>query len=171
MAIAEALLPEFDQEAAGVRRTLERVPADKFEWRPHEKSMTMISLAGHLANLPQWATLTMAADELDTTPGGEPMPPPPVPASVEELVATFDRHAAEARAAIAGASDAEFMKPWSMLNNGTVMMTLPKAAVIRSFVMNHLIHHRAQLGVYLRLNDVPVPSIYGPSADETPPGF
>jgi uncharacterized damage-inducible protein DinB len=171
MAIAEAFLPEFDQEAAGVRRTLERVPADKFEWRPHEKSGTMIWLAGHLANLPQWATLTMAADELDLAPGGEPMPLPPTPASVEELVATFDRHAAEARAAIAGASDAEFMTPWSLLNNGTVLMTLPKAAVIRSFVMNHLIHHRAQLGVYLRLNDVPVPSIYGPSADEAPPGF
>jgi uncharacterized damage-inducible protein DinB len=171
MAIAEAFLPEFDQEAAGVRRTLERVPADKFEWRPHEKSGTMIWLAGHLANLPQWATLTMAADELDLAPGGEPMPLPPTPASVEELVATFDRHAAEARAAIAGASDAEFMTPWSLLNNGTVLMTLPKAAVVRSFVMNHLIHHRAQLGVYLRLNDVPVPSIYGPSADEAPPGF
>ena len=171
MAIAEALLPEFDQEAAGVRRTLERVPADKFEWRPHEKSGTMIWLAGHLANLPQWATLTMAADELDLAPGGEQMPLPPTPASVEDLVATFDRHAAEARAAIAAASDADFMKSWSLLNNGTVLMTLPKAAVIRSFVMNHLIHHRAQLGVYLRLNDVPVPSIYGPSADEAPPGF
>ena len=171
MAIAEALLPEFDQEAAGVRRTLERVPADKFEWRPHEKSGTMIWLAGHLANLPQWAKLTMAADELDLAPGGEQMPMPPTPASVDELVATFDRHAAEARAAIAAASDADFMKPWSLLNNGTVLMTLPKAAVIRSFVMNHLIHHRAQLGVYLRMNDVPVPSIYGPSADEAPPGF
>ena len=171
MAIAEALLPEFDQEAAGVRRTLERVPADKFEWRPHEKSMTMIGLAGHIANLPQWARLTMEADELDTAPGGEPMTPPPAPASVDELVATFDRHAAAARAALAAASDADFMKPWSLLRNGTVLMTLPKAAVIRSFVMNHLVHHRAQLGVYLRMNDVPVPSIYGPSADEAPPGF
>ncbi len=171
MAIAEVLLPEFDQEAAGVRRTLERVPADKFEWRPHEKSGTMIWLAGHLANLPQWAVLTMADDELDLAPGGESMPLPPTPVSVDDLVATFDRHAAAARAALAAASDADFMKPWSLLNNGTVLMTLPKAAVIRSFVMNHLIHHRAQLGVYLRMNDVPVPSIYGPSADEAPPGF
>lgn len=171
MAIAEALLPEFDQEAAGVRRTLERVPADKFEWRPHEKSGTMIWLAGHLANLPQWATLTMGSDDLDLAPGGEPMPLPPTPASVDELVATFDRHAAAARAALAAASDADFMRQWRLLNNGTVLMTLPKAAVIRSFVMNHLIHHRAQLGVYLRMNDVPVPSIYGPSADEAPPGF
>ena len=171
MAIAEALLPEFDQEAAGVRRTLERVPADKFDWRPHEKSGTMIWLAGHLANLPAWAPLTIGQDELDLAPGGESMPQAPEPASVEELVATFDRHAAAARAAIAGASDEELMKPWSLLSNGQVLMTLPKAAVIRSFVMNHLIHHRAQLGVYLRLNDVPVPSIYGPSADENPMGF
>ena len=171
MAIAEALLPEFDQEAAGVRRTLERVPADKFDWRPHEKSGTMIWLAGHLANLPSWAPLTIGQDELDLAPGGESMPQAPEPASVEELVATFDRHAAAARAAIAGASDAELMKPWSLLSNGQVLMTLPKAAVIRRFVMNHLIHHRAQLGVYLRMNDVPVPSIYGPSAYENPMGL
>lgn len=171
MAIAEALLPEFDQEAAGVRRTLERVPADKFDWRPHEKSGTMIWLAGHLANLPSWAVLTIEQDTLDLAPGGKPMPAPPEPATVGELVATFDREAAAARAAIAGAADDALMKPWTLLRNGTALMTLPKAAVVRSFVMNHLIHHRAQLGVYLRMNDVAVPSIYGPSADEAPPGF
>lgn len=171
MAIAEALLPEFDQEAAGVRRTLERVPADKFDWRPHEKSGTMIWLAGHLANLPSWAVLTIEQDTLDLEPGGKPMPAPPTPATVDELVATFDRQAAAARAAIAGAADAALVKPWTLLRNGTALMTLPKVAVVRSFVMNHLIHHRAQLGVYLRMNDVAVPSIYGPSADEAPPGF
>ncbi len=171
MAIAEALLPEFDQEAAGVRRTLERVPADKFDWRPHEKSGTMIWLAGHLANLPSWAVLTIEQDTLDLEPGGRPMPAPPTPATVEELVATFDRQAAAARAAIAGAADDALVKPWTLLRNGAALMTLPKVAVVRSFVMNHLIHHRAQLGVYLRMNDVPVPSIYGPSADEAPPGF
>ena len=171
MAIAEALLPEFDQEAAGVRRTLERVPADKFDWRPHEKSGTMIWLAGHLANLPSWAVLTIEQDTLDLAPGGKPMPAPPTPATVGELVATFDREAAAARAAIAGAADDALMKPWTLLRNGAALMTLPKAAVVRSFVMNHLIHHRAQLGVYLRMNDVAVPSIYGPSADEAPPGF
>lgn len=171
MAIAEALLPEFDQEAAGVRRTLERVPADKFDWRPHEKSGTMIWLAGHLANLPSWAVLTIEQDTLDLAPGGKPMPAPPEPATVGELVATFDREAAAARAAIAGAADDALRKPWTLLRNGTALMTLPKVAVVRSFVMNHLIHHRAQLGVYLRMNDVAVPSIYGPSADEAPPGF
>ena len=171
MAISEALLPEFDQEAAGVRKTLERVPEDKFDWKPHPKSGSMIWLAGHLANLPSWGTLTVNQDQLDMNPGGKPMEPPPAPASTAELVATFDRTSAEARAAIAAASDAELMKPWTLLSNGTVLFSLPKVAVLRSFVMNHLIHHRAQLGVYLRINDVPVPSLYGPSADEMPPGF
>ena len=104
-------------------------------------------------------------------PGGVPMAPPPPPADTAELVATLDKHAAEARAAIAGASDAELIRSWSLLTNGTVLFTLPKMAVLRSFVMNHLIHHRAQLGVYLRMNDIPVPSLYGQSADEAPPGF
>ena len=171
MSISDALLPEFDQEMAGARRTLERVPADKFEWRPHDKSATMIGLAGHLANLPAWTKLTIAQDDLDTAPGGEPMPSPPAPSSVDDLLATFDKHVAEARAAIAGASDEALMRPWSLLRNGNTLLTLPKVAVLRSFVMNHVIHHRAQLGVYLRLNDVPVPSIYGPSADEDPMGL
>ena len=171
MAISESLLPEFDQEIAGARRTLERVPADKFDWRPHPKSGTMIWLAGHLANLPSWAPITINQDELDMAPGGKQMDPPPTPADTAELLATFDRCAAEARAAIAAASDAELMKSWTLLSNGRTLMTLPKVAVLRSFVMNHLIHHRAQLGVYLRLNDIAVPSIYGPSADEAPPGF
>lgn len=171
MAISDSLLPEFDQEMAGARRTLERVPTDKFDWRPHPKSGTMIWLAGHLANLPSWAPLTIGRDELDLAPGGKQMDPPPRPADTAALVATFDRCAAEARAAISGASDAELAKPWTLLSNGQTLMTLPKAAVLRSFVMNHVIHHRAQLGVYLRLNDIAVPSIYGPSADEAPPGF
>ena len=168
MAINDSLLPEFDQEIAGARRTLERVPADRFDWKPHPKSGTMGWLAGHLANIPSWATLTINQDTLDLAPGGKPMDQPPPPADTADLVATLDRRAAEARAAIAGASDAELMKPWTLLSNGQTLMTLPKVAVLRSFVMNHLIHHRAQLGVYLRLNDIPVPSIYGPSADERP---
>lgn len=171
MAISDSLLPEFDQEIAGARRTLERVPADKFDWRPHPRSGTLVWLAGHLANIPSWAPLTIDQDELDMAPGGKALAPPPRPADTAELLATLDRNAAAARAAIAGASDAELLKPWTLLSNGRKLMTLPKAAVLRSFVMNHLVHHRAQLGVYLRLNDVPVPAIYGPSADESPPGF
>ena len=170
MAISESLLPEYDQEIAGARRTLERVPPDKFDWKPHPKSPSMIALAAHLAGLPSLATLTIDRDDVDTAPGG-PMEPPPRPADTSELVATLDKTAGEARAALAGASDAELMKPWSMLTNGTTIFTLPRVVVLRSFVMNHLIHHRAQLGVYLRMNDIPVPSLYGPSADEAPPGF
>ena len=171
MAIKEALLPEFDQEMASTRRTLERVPEEKFEWRPHAKSGTMGWLAGHLANLPRWTVFTINADELDLAAGGTAMEQPPMPTSTEEVLTTFDTHVSDARAAIAGASDDDLMKSWSLLQNGKTMMTLPKAAVLRSFVMNHVIHHRAQLGIYLRLNDLPVPSIYGPSADENPMGM
>ena len=171
MAIRDALLPEFDQEMASTRKTLERVPEDRFEWSPHEKSGTMGWLAGHLANIATWATLSITQDALDLAPGGKPMDPPPAPQTVAELLAMFDKNAADARAAIATVGDEELMKPWSLLQNGKTVMTLPKAAVLRSFVMNHIVHHRAQLGVYLRLNDVPVPSVYGPSADEKPMGM
>ena len=171
MAFSDTLLPEFDHEMAGARKTLERVPEDRFEWRPHPKSGAMGWLAGHLANIPEWGTLTIARDELDLAPGGKPMEQQPPPASRADLLAAFDRKAAEARAAIAGASDEELMKPWSLLQNGKALFTMPKLTVLRSFVLNHLIHHRAQLGVYLRLNDVPVPALYGPSADENPDGM
>ena len=171
MAMCESLLPELDQEFAGARTTLERVPEDKYAWKPHVKSGSMIWLAGHLANLPSWAPLTIAQDELDLMPGGQPMDPPPEPANNSELLATFDSHAAAARAAIAGASDDTLMKPWTLLQNGKEVMTLPKIVVLRSFVMNHLVHHRAQLCVYLRMNDIPVPPLYGPTADDAPPGF
>ena len=168
MAIHEALLLEFDQEMASTRKTLERVPQDRLDWSPHKKSGTMIWLAGHVANLLSWVALVITQDELDLAPDGKAPKPPATPTSVDELLATFDRHAADARAAIAATSDVELMKPWSLLQNGAAMMTIPKAAVLRSFVMSHLIHHRAQLGLYLRLNDIPVPAIYGPSADEKP---
>ena len=170
MKISDTLLPEFDQEIEGARRTLERVPDDRLGWSPHSKSGTMGWLAGHLANVPAWGTLTMSGDALDLAPGGKPLAPPPHPESSADLVATLDRNAAEARAAIAAASDEYLQQPWSLLQNGQTVMTLPRITVLRRFVLNHLIHHRAQLGVYLRLNDVPVPSIYGPSADENPIG-
>jgi uncharacterized damage-inducible protein DinB len=166
MALSAALLPEFDQEMASTRKTLERVPESKFSWKPHEKSGAMGWLAGHLANLPSWLALAIKQDSLDLAPGGKPTQAPPAPKNTKELLAEFDKNVKEGRAALAAASDAELMKPWSLLNNGTVLMTLPKAAVVRGFVMNHIIHHRAQLGVYLRLNNIAVPAIYGPSADE-----
>jgi uncharacterized damage-inducible protein DinB len=166
MAISESILPEFDQEMANTRKTLERVPEDKFDWKPHEKSFAMGGLATHVANLPSWAIITLNQDEFDMEPpGAEPFKMPEAK-SRQELLDMFDKNVADARAAIAGASDERMFSPWSLLKGGNTLMTLPKIAVLRSFVMNHIIHHRAQLGVYLRLNDVPVPSIYGPSADE-----
>ena len=166
MAFSEALLPEFDQEVAGIRKTLERVPEEKLAWKPHPKSMTMGGLATHLANIVSWAGIAVGTESLDLAPGGVPMPGPAPVKSRQELLATFDKNAAAARQAIAGAADAHLLQPWTLLHNGKQVLTMPRIAVLRSFVMNHSIHHRAQLGVYLRLNDVPVPSIYGPSADE-----
>ncbi|HEX2715281.1 MAG TPA: DinB family protein [Candidatus Acidoferrales bacterium] len=166
MALSEALLPEFDQEMANTRVTLERVPEDKFTWKPHQKSGTMGCLAGHLSNIPSWVVTSISQDSLDLAPAGGPVQPLPPPKSLKELLATFDRNVAEARAAIAAASDSHLMKPWTLLKTGQTVLTMPRMAVLRAFVMNHSIHHRAQLGVYLRLNNLPVPAIYGPSADE-----
>lgn len=168
MSLAESLLPEFDQEMGATRRTLERVPDGKMDWKPHAKSSALGDLATHLGNIPTWVGYTLGQDSLDLAPEGKPMPPMPAAGSRDELLSTFDANLSSARAAIAGASDEELMKPWTLLRSGQKLLTLPKAAVLRSFVLNHMIHHRAQLGVYLRLNDVPVPSIYGPSADENP---
>jgi len=166
MALSDGLLPEFDQEMAGTRKTLERVPEEKFDWKPHEKSTALGGLATHLANLPWWAVITIEQDSLDLAPPGAPPPRIEPARSRQEVLEAFDRNVAAARAAIAGASDGEWLKPWTLLSGGNEIMTLPKLAVLRSFVLNHNIHHRAQLGVYLRLNDVPVPSLYGPTADE-----
>jgi uncharacterized damage-inducible protein DinB len=164
--ISESLLPEFDQEMANTRKVLERVPAAKFSWKPHPKSFDFGSLAAHIANMPDWAGLTMNADSFDYAPPGAPSYQTPKFSSTEQLVAAFDKSVAEARAALVAADDSKFLAPWSLMAGGKTMMTMPRVAVIRSFVMNHTIHHRAQLGVYLRLNDIPVPALYGPTADE-----
>ncbi|HXU08092.1 MAG TPA: DinB family protein [Blastocatellia bacterium] len=166
MSISQSLLPEFDQEMANTRKTLERVPTDKFDWKPHQKSFAMGALATHLATLPSWAAITIEKDSIDIAPQGEPPPKAEPCNSTEELLARFDGHIATARAAIAGASDEDLLKPWTLIAGGKTIFTLPRIAALRSFVMNHNVHHRAQLGVYLRLNDIAVPSIYGPSADE-----
>ena len=166
MAIAQSLLPEFEQEMANTRKTLERVPDEKFEFKPHPKSGSMGWLAGHLANLPLWAVMTLQQDSLDIAPaGGQPFKLPDTK-NRQQVLEVFDRNVADAKKGIAAASDEQLMKPWSLLKTGQPIMTMPKVVVLRSFVMNHIIHHRAQMGVYLRLNDLPVPSIYGPSADE-----
>jgi len=166
MAIRDSILPEFDFEMSATRKTLERVPEGKPDWKPHDKSMKLGRLAGHLAELPTWVAATLNQDSLDLMPPGAPPRTPAEMTSRKQLLEGFDKNVAAARAAIAAASDEQFMQPWSLLKGGQKIMTLPRIAVVRSFVLNHSIHHRAQLGVYLRLNDIPVPSIYGPSADE-----
>ena len=166
MLLRDALLPEYDQEMANTRKTLERVPEDKFGWKPHQKSGTMIWLAAHVANIPDWAAVAINHDSLDLAPGGVPMVPPPPPKSTRELVGLFEKNAAAGRAAIAGVSDEQLATMWTLLKSGQEVLKMPRYSVLRSVVMNHLIHHRAQLTVYLRLNDVAVPALYGPSADE-----
>ncbi len=165
MALAAALLPEFEHEMANTRRTLERVPEDKFGWKPHPKSMTLGRLTGHLAELPGWGTVTMEREGIDLAhPEGQALQAK----SRQEALEVFDKNVAAARKAIASASDEHLMKPWTLRNGAITIFTLPRIAVLRAMVLSHTIHHRAQLGVYLRLNDIPVPAIYGPSADESP---
>lgn len=167
MTLADALLPEFDQEMKTTRKYLERFPAEKADYKPHEKSMSMCRLASHVTELLTWVTATFAADELDMNPvGGTPWKPV-VHRSSADLLAAFDKNVAEARAALAGAADSEHARGWSLKSAGQTYFTLPKGVVLRRFVYSHLIHHRAQLSVYYRLNDVPVPATYGPSADDS----
>ena len=165
-ALGAALLPEFDTEMANTRRTLERIPGEVFGWKPHPKSFSMGELASHLAQIPGWGTITITEASFDTSPEGKPHSFQHA-TSVQEALAQFDQGVHEARVALMAATDEQLLESWSLLANGKALFTMPKVAVMRTFVMNHLIHHRAQLGVYLRLNDVPVPAIYGPSADES----
>jgi len=162
MSISQAFLPEFDQEMANTRKLLERVPNGKSEYKPHEKSMTLGRLAGHVAELPGWAKTTLETQLLELQPGSQGL----TASSPEQLLETFDSNVAAARPLIENASDADWMKTWTLKFGGKEIMSMPRVAVMRGVVMNHLIHHRAQLGVYLRLNDVAIPGMYGPSADE-----
>lgn len=164
--IRDALLPEFDQEMASTRKVLERCPEDKYGWKPHPKSFSMAGLATHIANMAGWTVDTIEKDSFDVAPPGAPPYKEEPAASRQDLLAKFDRNVIAARAALAGVSDEHMAKNWSLLAGGETLFSMPRIACIRSFVMNHCIHHRAQLTVYLRLNDVPVPAIYGPSADE-----
>jgi uncharacterized damage-inducible protein DinB len=163
MPMTDALLPEFDHETGITRRLLERVPDDRLAWKPHEKSMPLGRLAMHLAELPGWGVMTIKETEIDFSPGtftareGK---------SRAEILAVFDENVAAARKLLQGVSDGELMVPWTLKVDGQPVLSMPRAAVLRSMVMNHLIHHRGQLSVYLRENDVPIPPIYGPSADE-----
>jgi uncharacterized damage-inducible protein DinB len=166
MAISQGFISEFEHEAATTRKCLERVPADKLTWKPHEKSMELGQLAGHIADMTGWATVTMTQDVFDMNPPGGPTWQSPKVSNIPELLAYYDKGVEEAKAAMAAAGDDKWMANWSLANGGKTLMTMPRVAVMRSFVMNHIVHHRGQLSVYLRQLGVPVPSIYGPSADE-----
>ena len=163
MKISDSLLPEFDHEVSTTRKLLERVPEDKWDWTPHEKSMKMGRLACHVAEITYFATAAAKSDSMDFAKGEYKSVEA---ANRQQLLAAFDKQAADARAAIATLSDEELMKPWSLMMDGKALMSMPKIGVLRTVMMNHLIHHRGQLSVYLRLTNTPVPSIYGPSADE-----
>ena len=157
------LLPEFDAEVANTRRMFAAIPDDKLDFQPHEKSYTLLKLAAHVANLPSWISLTLTTDELDLAKGFEQ----PDPKSMADIGALLDEAVTAGRPVLEGATEETLMSDWTLRTGDDVHFQMPKGAVLRSFVFNHLVHHRAQICVYLRLLDLPVPGMYGPSADET----
>jgi uncharacterized damage-inducible protein DinB len=166
MTIVNSLLPDFDQEMASTRKVLERVPEDKLDWQPHSKSHTIGWNANHLAEIPSWVVETLTKTALDISPPGGPPYQSPSFRTRQQILDIFDKNVAAARQALAAAKDADFDVLWSLQKAGQTIFTMPRRAVLRSFVINHMIHHRAILCVYFRLNDIPVPGMYGPSADE-----
>jgi uncharacterized damage-inducible protein DinB len=166
MSYAETLLPEFDQEMANTRKVLERIPDDKLDWKPHPKSNTIGWNANHLADIPNWMFLALTTPSLDIAPPDGPKYEFPALTRRGEILDLFDRNVAAARQAIAAAKDEDLGQSWTLSQAGQVFFTLPRSALVRGFGLNHLIHHRAHLCVYLRMNDVPLPGMYGPSGDE-----
>jgi uncharacterized damage-inducible protein DinB len=162
MPFSQTLLPEFDEEMKNTRKMLECIPDDKLDYQPHPKSMTLTRLATHVAELPSWTTMTIDQDVLDVPADYKPH----FAKSRAELLEMFDKGVAEARPKIQSASDEHWKQIWTFKFGGKTMMAMPRSAVMRSVIMDHLIHHRAQLSVYLRLNNVAIPGMYGPSADE-----
>jgi uncharacterized damage-inducible protein DinB len=158
----EPFIMEFQYESAQTRKMLERVPDDKWDWQPHEKSMTMGRLASHMAESHGWAGPILETDEMNLDDSYKPYEA----ANKAEMLAAYDKDTADAEKAMTGQNDEHLMKTWALKMNGESMFSMPRIGVLRTFIISHMIHHRAQLGLYLRLNDTPVPSIYGPSADE-----
>ncbi len=168
MSISDTLLAELLHEQPSTRKHLERVPAGQADWKPHPKSMSLSRLSSHVAEIPTWAGSTVRGTELDLAPPEAKPAAPKARGSAAELVQAFDANMADAFAAVRSASDAHWMMPWSLKYGGKVVFTLPRIVVMRNFVLNHLVHHRAQLGLYLRMLGVAVPTAYGPTADESP---
>jgi len=166
MTLAELILPEYDQEMANTRKVLERVPNDRFDWKAHAKANSIGWVVSHLVEIPNWAEGTLQGDSWEIAPvGGEPYKTPVV-TSREEALQKFDLNVATGRKQIAATSDEVFHQSWSLLMGGQPVITMPKLGVIRTWVLNHSIHHRAFLLSYLRLLEIPVPGMYGPSGDE-----
>lgn len=159
----QSLIAELQYEAESTRKSLERVREDSYDYKPHEKSMTMIRLAGHLAEIPGWVEATVNLDEIDFAKMDYK---PPVITNNKELLELFDKSLASGLKALEGASDENLMATWTAKNNGEVAFAMARIQVIRGMIIKHLVHHRAQLGIYLRMTDTPVPATYGPTADE-----
>ena len=162
MPIAQMLLPEFDQEMKSTRKLLECVPDGKFDYKPHEKSMTLGGLAAHVGEMPNYAVGTLSVEHMNFTGEEKPF----APATRQELLEAFDKYVVQARELLSKATDEDLAKVWTLTYKGQQVFSMPRAAVLRSMVLSHLIHHRGQLGVYLRMNNVEFPGMYGPSADE-----
>ncbi|MDE0104889.1 MAG: DinB family protein [Bryobacterales bacterium] len=170
MTIAQSYLPEFEREMGMTRTMLERVTDGILDYTPHPKSMTTGQLASHIAQMPEWGAITARVDDLDINPPDGPALESSVAGSVAELMEAFDKNVADMTAAVGGLSDEQMLAQWTLLSGGHELFTMPRVAVFQSMVLSHIIHHRAQLGVYLRMNDVPVPGMYGPSADDEQAG-
>lgn len=166
MSMAKTILAEFDAESATTRRLLEAVNDEVFGWRAHEKSYSIGQVASHLANLLTWAPMTLQTEHFDVSPQDGEAAKQPEAKTAAEALSMFDTNLAVARAAIETASDEALATPWTLQASGKTLFTMPRAEVLRSFIVRHTVHHRAQLGVYLRLQDVPLPPTYGPTADE-----
>jgi uncharacterized damage-inducible protein DinB len=167
MRIGESMIPEFDLEMANTRKVLERIPDAKLDWKIHEKSNTIGWVANHVAETPGWVDATINRDSFDVEPEPGRLYKSPTEQTMKAIIALFDKNVAEARTLLENVNDATLLGPWKLLQQGKEIMTMPRLAVLRTWVLNHTVHHRAHLCVYLRVNDVAVPGLYGPSADDT----
>ena len=164
MPFIDVLLPEYDREIGSTRHLLERVPDAAFGWKPRDRSMAMGELAAHIADLPRWIAVVMTCQSFDLSSQADETRPPGT--STAQLLSRFDANVQEARARLVGAIDGTLCEPWTLTRGTHDLLTMPRIVMMRHLVLNHLIHHRGQLTVYLRMHDIPVPALYGPSADE-----